>query len=353
VKALGQLVKRLAGLLHHFEHTQGGQQSIARGGLLHEDEMAGLFAADRRAALHHFLEHILVAHRRADQPDPVAFERALEPEVRHHCGYHHRRAVLGMKPPSRVQVARHHQQHRVAIDDRAGRRHRNAAVRIAVKGKACRGPFGHHPCAELVHVRGAAFEVNVAAIGLGVRHHQMRAQAFECFRPQPRRRAVAAIEHDFHAIEASGESGEEVLKIPRIQPCFDFHHPPGGFDALGEQPENDLLNLQFFAVRQLVAGVASDLDAVVLKRIVRGRNHHARHKRIILGEVGDAGRGDDASKASPHAFPRQAACHLFRDPGSRFTGIHTDDHFGRFPGWRMRPAPGAQSRTRGMHCARI
>jgi 3-oxoacyl-[acyl-carrier-protein] synthase II len=79
-----------------------------------------------------FLQHVLVAHRRAHHADAVALEGLLQAEVGHHGGYHR----VSRKMSRGLQGARRGQQHGVAIHDLAAGGDEDGAVGIAVEGHA-------------------------------------------------------------------------------------------------------------------------------------------------------------------------------------------------------------------------
>src|SRR3954469_333059 len=77
---------RPAQLLHDRQHMQCGNEAIAGGGVVGQDDVAGLLATEIVAAVQHLLEHVAIADRRAHEIKALRIEEALEPEIRHHCG---------------------------------------------------------------------------------------------------------------------------------------------------------------------------------------------------------------------------------------------------------------------------
>src|SRR4051794_3226784 len=88
-------------------------------------------------------------------------------------------------------------------------------------------------------------------------------------------------------------------------------------------------DLQFHFVRELVAIVAEDLDAVVLPGIVGGGDDDAGGKIAGAGEVGDAGRGDDAGGFGLHAAGGEASGNGLRDPVGGLTRVLPKEHASR------------------------
>ena len=82
-----------------------------------------------------------------------------------------------------------------------------------------------------------------------------------------------------------------------------------------------------FRIGKLEAGGGEDLDTVVLKWIVGGRDHDAGDKGVGPGEVCDARGGDDARKARSDPLGCQA-CRQFRgDPRTRLAGVYANERF--------------------------
>ena len=92
--------------------------------------MAGLFAAERRAGLEHFFQHIFVADVGAQHADAGFFQRDFEAHVRHGGGDD----GVGFQLSLRVQIAGGGEQHAVAVDDAAGGVAEQGAVGVAVEG---------------------------------------------------------------------------------------------------------------------------------------------------------------------------------------------------------------------------
>jgi hypothetical protein len=72
------------------------------------------------------------------------------------------------------------------------------------------------------------------------------------------------------------------------------------------QSKDAVFELLLHGVGQLVAGVGKNLEAVVLVRVVRSRDHHPGDKRAVLGHPRHAGRRDHAVMVGRHAGGLQA-----------------------------------------------
>ncbi|KIU01146.1 hypothetical protein QU38_02565, partial [Staphylococcus aureus] len=62
---------RRAGANQFGEHLERGDQAVAGGGIVGQDDVARLLAADIVAGAAHLLEHAAVTHLGADQPEPL------------------------------------------------------------------------------------------------------------------------------------------------------------------------------------------------------------------------------------------------------------------------------------------
>ena len=62
----------LAGARDQVEHHERGEQAVAGGGEVREEDVAGLLAAERGAVLLHLFEHVLVADGRAQHANAAS-----------------------------------------------------------------------------------------------------------------------------------------------------------------------------------------------------------------------------------------------------------------------------------------
>ena len=154
--------------------------------------MAGLFATEHEVALLHFLEHVFVADRRPHHLNAVRSEGLLESKVRHHRRDH----ALHFHCHAR------HQHDGIAVDNLSGTGDEQRAVGIAVEGNAQVGLLGQHTLPQAFEMKRAAIQVDVAAIRRVADRHHLRAEFFEQRRGKLRSRAVSAIDHQLHAIQA-------------------------------------------------------------------------------------------------------------------------------------------------------
>jgi hypothetical protein len=163
------------------------------------------------------------------------------------------------------------------------------------------------------------------------------------------RRAVAAIEHDAHAVEPARDRGGQVVQIALGQRGVGDQRQrrTGGLSGV---TEDLLLDQMLFFIRQFVTGMAEDLDAVILVRIMRGGDHHASGESSGASQIRHAGRSDDARGNRADVPLREAGGHLRGDPRSGFARVHADEHGGA----RRRAAQVARERhAKGVHRCRI
>ena len=190
----------LAGARHLGHEVQAGEDAVAGRRVLAHDDVAGLLAAEREAALVHRLEHVAVADR--------GLRRRVMP-----CS-----AIARCRPRLLITVATS-----VSSDEHArapssttariamiwspsttlpSRVDREAAVGVAVVGDADVGAVLEHGVRQRVEVRRADAVVDVEAVGVGADHGDLRAGVAERLGRDAGCRAVRAVEHDVQAVEA-------------------------------------------------------------------------------------------------------------------------------------------------------
>src|SRR6185312_9960088 len=143
---VGEIVKRFLGITQNFEHPQRSEDAVARRGVFSQDDVPRLLAAQRRAALQHLFEYILVAHRRAQQSNTLALEGFLESEIRHDSRDH---GIAGQFARA-LHRAACQEQHCVAIDNFPAVRNEKRAIGIAIEGNPCVGAGFEHSFAQRI-----------------------------------------------------------------------------------------------------------------------------------------------------------------------------------------------------------
>ena len=128
----GQFVDGLAGAGDQVEDDESGEQAVAGGGEMGQQDVAGLLAAERGVVLQHLLEHVAVADGSAQHADAGALERGFKAHVGHGGGDDE----IAGEQAAGFEVAGGDEQDGVAVDDVVAGAGQHAAVGIAVEGEA-------------------------------------------------------------------------------------------------------------------------------------------------------------------------------------------------------------------------
>ena len=83
-----QFAQRLAALVHDTQNLKRGNNAIAGGGEIPEDDVTALFAAKVKFLLHHFFKHVAVADFRAHYFPATSSKRFIEAKIAHDRGHH-------------------------------------------------------------------------------------------------------------------------------------------------------------------------------------------------------------------------------------------------------------------------
>ena len=174
----------------------------------------------------------------------------------------------------------------------------NDAIGVAVEGNADVGAHFTHFAAQRVGCRRTAFAVDIEAVGLDADRDDVGAQFPERVRCHPVTSAVSAIDHDAQAFEREvarqrslGEFNVAVMYAVDPLGAAEFAAFGQSFGNVRvDQPLDVLLDL----VGKFVAVRAEQLDAVVVKWVVRRRNHHAE-----IGAHGARQHGDGRRRHRP------------------------------------------------------
>ena len=256
--------------------------------MIEEQQMAGLLAADVRAAPLHLLVHVAVADLRLDDPDAGRGERFVEPEVRHHGRHHH----VAREPLRAREVTRGDRERVVAVADLPGVVDRDEPIAVAVEREADRGAAGAHLVLELLGVERAEAGVDVDAVRPCADRQHPGAEPAEHARRHAVGRAVGAVERDRDRAEIEGEAAAEELDVLGLGAVVVHERPdlraPGAWCPI--RRGEPLLDLDLPRVRELGAFGREELDAVVLERVVRGAEHDAAMSLQAACQKGDARR---------------------------------------------------------------
>ncbi len=141
---------------------QACEDSVTRGGVLAHDDVTGLLAAERVAALVHVLEHVAVSDSGLSDGDPVLAHRDMQTEVAHH---RRDEGVVG-EVTALLHGHREDGHDLVTVDVVSLGIHREAPVGVAVVSDADVGAQTHDGLGEVVEVGRADTVVDVPAVGV-------------------------------------------------------------------------------------------------------------------------------------------------------------------------------------------
>ena len=88
--------------------------------------------------------------------------------------------------------------------------------------------------------------------------------------------------------------------------------------------ENIVFQFLFHGVGEFHARMREEFYAVVLKRIVRGGDHHACLKIVLANQASHSGRGDDSGESNGCAGLRKARGQERSDVRAGFARVHAD-----------------------------
>ena len=200
----------------------------------------------------------------------------MEPQVRHDGGDDQ---VAGERA-ALVHRDRTRRQHLVAVDHVAPRIGEQRPVGVAVERHARVGAQPDDLGGDHVRMERAAPDVDVVAVGVVEHRVHVGTEPAQQAGCELRRRAVRAVDHDRQALERPLGRGHQMLQVA-FAPDPVLAHPAG----LARRPGRfgqQRLDLVLELVGELRAVAREELDAVVLRRIVRCGDHDAR-RRVELG----------------------------------------------------------------------
>ena len=173
----------------------------------------------------------------------------------------------------------------------------------------------------------AAVQVDVPSVGLSVHPLDACSQSLEQGGRKMGRGSVRAIGDQVDAAQAGRHRRSEVVHILAVQSFVDRQGFRRRMHTLLGEREDVPLQFVFLLIGQFQPGMVDNLDTVIAIGIVRSGDHDARGKGTGLGDMSETGCRDQAGEARPYAVPLQSSGDMFRDPGSGFARVHSDDHF--------------------------
>ena len=236
-----------------------------------------------------------------------------EPEVAHHGGHD---GVLGQASAA-LHVERAHGLDHVTVDLGAVGRHEHHAVGIAIVRHAdVRAAFAHK-LGKRLEMGGTAVHVDIGAVEVLVDRDDLRTQAAEGLSARERRGTVPRIERDAHAREVkalrehalnrmldvdlaglvNGKGNAHLVARKHRGGVLAFRALFGSSSSTLEAALLDeLLDLVFHLVGELIALGVEELDAVVLRRVMRSGDHRAAVGVQLAHEQRNRRRGDDSHR---------------------------------------------------------
>ena len=224
----------------------------------------------------------------------------------------------------------------VAGDDVALLVHTEAAVGVAVIGKADVEVVLDHELLQALNVGGAGVQVDVQAVGLVVDDIGVCAQRVKHALGDVPAGAVGAVQADLDAAEGVDAQTDQVAHIAVA--ARHIVHRAAHAVAVGkgqlwpvlikdmELAVDVILHKQQRLLVHLLAVAVDELDAVVIVGVVAGGNHNAAVKVIHAGNVGHAGRGGNVQQIGVRAAGGQASHEAVLKHIGTAAGILADDN---------------------------
>ena len=202
-----------------------------------------------------------------------------------------------------------------------------ATVRVAVVGDTEVAAGLDDGGLQAFGVRRTGVAVDVASVRFGVDDRDIGAEFAEHRRPEFVGGTIRAVDGDLHAAQVGACRLDQVRDVgfagPRMVRIDLANTVAGGTFPLGV---HERLDLVLDRVRQLVAAVREELDAVVGHRVVGCRDHDAQVHGVFRGrQVGDGRGGHDADTRHVHASAGKARSERVIQELTRNTGIASDN----------------------------
>ena len=275
------------------QELQRRQLAVAGGGILAENGMAGLLAAQHITARLHLLQHVAVPYVGAVEVDPVF--PAEDPQA--HIAHHGSDQGVSRKLSLLLQGQSAGGDDLIAVDLLSGFVYHQATVCVAVKCDAEIIAARLHHGPEAVQMGGAAAVIDVHSIRVGMDHIGMQVgETVKQTRGGGGSGAVGAVHQNVQARKVCVHRGDQIVDVVLRLLLVGIDDPADltvGLERHGGPAQDDLLDLSLQRVGELEAPMVEDLDAVVFKGIVGSRDHDARVGLGVHRDPGHGGRWDD------------------------------------------------------------
>ena len=186
-----------------------GQEPVAGGGQVAEDDMARLLPAQHGAGAFHGLDDMPVADRRADDAAAGALDGPDQAVVAHDRN-HQRPLGQGAvrKPLERADA-----HHPVPVDDVASLADRDEAVGVAVEGETHVQSLGPHQVGQAGRVGRAAADVDIRPIGIDMDGDHLRTEIAQEVGPEERGGSIGSVHADPQALQRLPGDGHQVRAV--------------------------------------------------------------------------------------------------------------------------------------------
>ena len=227
----------------------------------------------------------------------------------------------------------------VACDDITLFIYAQAAICIAVVGKAHVQPLFHHKLLQALNVSGTRIVIDIQTIGLVIDHISVRAQRIEHALGDVPRATVGTVQTNLDALERVDTQRDQIAHVAvaaghivhsaaNVLPVSEGQLRPILVEHM-QLAVNVILDKQQGLFRHLLAVAVDQLDAVVIVRIVAGGDHDAAVKIIHTGDVGHTGRGGDVQQIGICTRSGQTSHETVLEHIAGAAGILTNDNAGR------------------------
>src|SRR5437867_6807221 len=228
--------------MHDAQNLQGGDDAIAGGGEIAEDDVTALFAAKIKFLLHHSFKHIAITDFCAHHLAAVRSERLIEAKIAHDGGDYR----ILLQSPSLQKVQRRNGENLIAIHNLAILVAKKNTIGIAVVSNADIRATDFNDALDLLRMNAAAAVIDIHAIRLVMRHCDVRAQLAQNARRRFVSGAICHIDSHAHFLERHsawetrfGEFHVATERVVNSRGASDFvRSRPNGIDLTGE---NELL----------------------------------------------------------------------------------------------------------------
>ena len=264
-------------------------------GVLPENDMAGLLAADHEVILLHVLVNIAVAHGGLFIADARLVQCLVQTEVAHN-GSDQR---IAGKLATLLEVLGADIHDLIAVQHLAPLVYGKAAVRVAVKGEAHVQMMLPDVELQALNVGGAAVRVDVHAVRLIVDDIGLGPQRVKHRPADHPGAAVGAVQTNLVLFKGPGGQAGEVADIAvaaGVEIDGLAYLSLGGPGEVSGITVDECFQLCLKGIVHLLAHAVHQLDAVVIKRIVAGGDHHAAVEILRTGDVTDAGSGGNVEQ---------------------------------------------------------